>query len=134
MKKFLFILILTLPVVNLLAQNSLKKVNNSSEPTYDIAPGKRLPAKFEVIDYSYKLEGIQQIDSVKKEFRFYDNFDEKAVVDMKDVNSDEYEYYQRLKIYYDGLSNRVKTIFTFNEIWHVFVFDPELKSKLKTID
>lgn len=43
-------------------------------------------------------------------------------------------YYQEAKIYFDALSPKVKTLFTPEELWHIYYFDAVLKEKLKTIN
>lgn len=101
----------------------------------NLPPGTILQPKLDVaIDYSYKLGTISDnvSDAVSAQNFLYD-FTDADLAEMKANDFMKYEYYMKANEYYNSLSNKVKSIFTIQELWYVYIFDADLSDKLITI-
>jgi hypothetical protein len=115
-----------------LCQNKINTTDNDLH--YDLPPGNMVPSKMKIIDYSYKLEGIHEIQPQRKKFNLNDYLLKEEQAALLDENHLHHEYMVRLEKYYNDLSSRIKTAFTFEEIWHIFAYDKNMKETLLTID
>ena len=61
------------------------------------------------------------------------NIPENELDEFKSIDPEYYNYYMKGISFFDSLSNKVKEIYTINELWYIYVFDQELKSKLLTV-
>lgn len=106
---------------------------NSSESDFDLPPGTKMMAKIQITDYSPKLEDIHTLQVIKSNYNMAEHLSIEDLAALQDENHPHYNYMNRLEAYYDDLSPRVKTAFTFQEIWNIFAFDKKLKETLLTI-
>lgn len=111
---------------------SQKKLNEPLKT--NLPPDCVLPYKFEVTDYSYKLDNMNSSDSeiaIKKDFLegiIGIDFNE-----MKSNSPKKYEYYVNAQTFYNKLARTVKTTFSIQELWYVYMYDVELTNKLLII-
>lgn len=111
-----------------LAISSLGYAQNSA---YNLPPGYYLKPNYQVIDLSYKLNGIQ----LEKEY----SADKLRV--LKDISEDqlsetsaEYQaYYAEGKAFINSLSSNVKNIYTEIELWYIYAFDKGLRITLESM-
>ena len=92
--------------------------------------GKKSVGKYKYIDYEYKLK-----ENNKKpiEKRWINKYSDKEFKDLKNTNQELYNYYYNANRYFERLSNRVKSTYTLQELWYIYMFDQGLKNKLSTI-
>ena len=113
---------------------SLVTFSQDSLTKFNLPPGCVLKQKTQLFDLSYKLEGKAPSH----------NFSELDLLVVKDIPSNEldsfknidpeyYNYYMKGISFFDSLSNKVKQMYTINELWYIYVFDQELKNKLLTV-
>jgi hypothetical protein len=85
-------------------------------------------------DLSYKLNDTPNYDQVKKvDADFLYGISDYQLEEMKSKDMKSYEFYTKAKIYYKTLSDKVKAIYTANEIWDIYIHDQGLKSRLQTV-
>lgn len=115
-------------------QNFEKKENNLTE-NYNIPPGVVFSMKFDTaLDLSYKLNGNANLKSYNdSEIRVGKILSPEQLESLKGIDIANYEYYSSANLYFDTLSEKVKELYTKNELWYIYVFDQNLKNKLTTI-
>jgi Glu-tRNA(Gln) amidotransferase subunit E-like FAD-binding protein len=112
-------------------------LNSSSGSTsqYNLPPGAVLYPKTDPsIDYSEKLYGesnYKQIVIVNQQFKSVMTPENYADMQANDLAS--YNYYKEAEAYFDQLSDKVKALFTANEIWYIYYFDTNLKNQLLSV-
>jgi hypothetical protein len=122
MKKF--ILFVTIFVANFLF----------SQEKYNLPPGSVLKSKSSVEDtYSYKLNFLNDASVVDKNQNFLESISKDELEEMKILSPNKYAYYIEAKEFYTNLSPKVKNTFSVKELWEIYVFDQEFKSKLQNI-
>jgi hypothetical protein len=133
MKVFLkFICVLfALQVQISFSQELTQKKNNQ----FNLPPGFTLyPKTDSTIDYSEKLfnePNYKQIGVVNRQFKSV--MTEENYVDMQLNDMDSYNYYKEAEVYFDRLSDKVKAIYTADEIWYIYYFDTNLKNQLLSV-
>ena len=109
---------------------------SSKAQQYNIPPGNVLPMKVDTrADYWHKLDLIPE---GKNKNAKYDDFLKELSKDdlseMKANNKPVYDYYMEAKTFHNNLSDRVKVTFTWDELWEIYMFNPELKNELISIE
>jgi hypothetical protein len=103
--------------------------------SYNLPPNAKLYNKTNVNkDYSHKLYDNPNYDQVKKvesDFKFF--LTDENYADMQANDQISFRYYKEAEAYFDGLSHKVKALYTAEEIWHIYYFDQKLKNHLTTI-
>ncbi len=109
-----------------------QKNNFNSEKDFNLPPGAKLSKTFEgVKNYSYKLNASYN-EPINKDYLF--KFTQQEFETLKHKNRAQYDYYVKAESYFKRLSNRVKKTFTVQELWYIYMYDKELKTKLETIN
>jgi hypothetical protein len=128
MKQFLLIFLMASGFA-CFSQNTvddLKKIN--------LPPGTILSPKFEFIDYSYKLNYISSNTSGNGGNKnFLQEFSEVDLTEIKDNTPEKYQYYLKAQDFYNDLANNVKSLYTIEELWYIYMYDVELTNKLRAI-
>jgi hypothetical protein len=105
-----------------------------NEQLFNLPPGAVLHPKANTsIDYSHKLEQLNNIDAQYTEENFLKEFTEEQLVDFAEKRKDAYQYYMEANKFYVQLSSKVKALYTTEELWYIYIFDKELTEKIKTI-
>jgi hypothetical protein len=91
---------------------------------------KKSIGKYKYIDYEYKLKENNK-EPIEK--RWINKYSDKEFKDLKNTNQELYNYYYNANRYFERLSNRVKSTYTLEELWYIYMFDQGLKNKLSTI-
>jgi hypothetical protein len=127
---FIFFFIFNTTFVVFSQQKSNDNIGKSNLP-----PGASLPLKFEFIDYSYKLSEINSTSNttIKEYSDFLQDFTEADLLEMKQLDQLKYNYYMKANEFYKNLSIKVKSLFTHNELWFVYMHDVDLTNKLSQI-
>jgi hypothetical protein len=122
-------------VVNPSTTSELPSATSTNSTQYNLPPGAVMyPKTNPSADYSEKLYGqpnYKQIIVVNQEFKSV--MTEENYADMLKNDMDSYNYYKTAEQYFDALSDKVKALFTANEIWHIYYFDATLKNQLLTV-
>ncbi|MCE3279506.1 MAG: Protein of unknown function precursor [Bacteroidetes bacterium] len=106
----------------------------SQEKTVNLPPGAVINIKSYVsIDYSYKLVEIPSSEPLNYIQGDFLKEISKDLADMKVNAPESYKYYTIAQAYYNGLSNKVKTTFTIDELWYIYYYDQKLKNQLQDI-
>lgn len=114
------------------AQNQDGKRNTSIE--YNLPPGAVLKNKFTPIDLSYKLENKAADGKyVESDLDVLKKLSKEELNTLKETDVEYYNYYVKGLSFFDGLSDKVKTIYSEKELWYIYVFDQKLKNKLTII-
>ncbi len=102
---------------------------------YNIPPGVVFSMKFDTtLDLSYKLHGTaKSISYNDSELRVGKILTSEQLDSLKGIDIVNYEYYTSANLYFDKLSEKVKKLYTKNELWYIYVFDQNLKNNLLTI-
>jgi hypothetical protein len=114
-------------------------MNNFSNAQEDLRAGVNLPPGVFVkeipkIDFSNKLINLLEVpDNIFIDNGFLKNHPEEDLLEMNKKDMKSYEYYREATIFYNKLSNKVKATFSGPELWDIYYYDQELKSKLLTI-
>ncbi len=122
---FCFILVL-LSITSNYAQNI-------SELDYNLPPNVVLPKKgVEQIDLSFKLNSV---DYQKNELadNFLRKFSAEEIQQMELEKGKDYYYYNSANKYFMSLSEKVRRIYSYEELWYIYMFDQSLKMKLTAL-
>lgn len=119
MKKFIFISVLFITTLCFGQQ-------------FNLPPGSIVKGDVKIIDYSYKLENIEKYENFAFKTDYLYEFSSEELQQMKNQSPAVYGYYMAAVRYFGTLSDRVKKIFTIEELWHIYKFDQALKEKLLT--
>ncbi|MFY8067127.1 MAG: hypothetical protein RSE15_12060 [Flavobacterium sp.] len=120
---FVFILINTLLV------QAQQPANNN----YNLPPGVVLNKKgVEKKDLSYKLN-LENFNNNPLADNFLRKFSTDEIIQMENDKGEDYFYYKNANEYFMSLSNKVRKIFTHDELWYIYMFDQSLKHKLTNI-
>ena len=105
-----------------------------SEKNYNLPPGYVLSSKRTILDLSFKIDKTKpMLNYDSKDLKVLKNLSSEQVEEYKDKLGDYYDYYKEGIAYINTLSNKVKYIYTIEEIWYIYIFDQKLKDKLLTI-
>lgn len=109
--------------------------SQESDSRFNLPPGYLLHPKKKVIDLSYKLDLNQYVNHnhSESELKFLKNISETDLILMKTSNPEYYNYIQNGTNYISSLSNKVKEIYTKDELWYIYAFDQKLKKRLTTL-
>jgi len=107
---------------------------NSDVGNYNLPPGYVLSSKRTILDLSFKIDKTKPaLNYDSKDLKVLKNLSSEQVEEYKDKLGDYYDYYKEGITYINTLSNKVKDIYTIEEIWYIYIFDQKLKDKLLTI-
>jgi hypothetical protein len=87
--------------------------------------------KYKYIDYSFKLNQAKGNEPIEK--RWIYKFSDSDFKKLKNSNQKLYDYYSTASNYFQNLSDKVKSIYTLEELWYIYMYDQPLKNKLATI-
>jgi len=122
---FVFVLIL---LASVLAQ-AQKAVDNN----YNLPPGVVLQKKgVEKKDLSYKLN-LENYSTNQLADNFLRKFTKEELMQMENDKGEDYFYYKKANDYFMSLSDKVRKIYTYDELWSIYMFDQDLKQKLTNI-
>jgi hypothetical protein len=119
--------------VLILLASMLCQAQNSTAHDFNLPPGVVLQKKgVEVKDLSYKLttDGYQNNQLAQN---FLKKFSEQELNQMEKNKGEDYLYYKIANEYFLSLSDKVRKIYTYDELWYIYMFDKQLKEKLTTI-
>lgn len=106
----------------------------SQDQQYNLPPGSIVRKKgFEQVDYSWKLKNISQDKAYFKDSNYLSQFTLEDLKVMEKNSIEKFNYYKTADNYFKALSPKVKSLFTVNELWYIYMFDETLKEKIKTI-
>ena len=88
-------------------------------------------SKYKYIDYNYKLNQASGNEPIDK--NWIRKFNTTELNQLKFSNRKLYDYYTTAEAYFQSLSNRVKSIYTLEELWYIYMYDQPLKNKLTTL-
>lgn len=102
---------------------------------YNIPPGVVFSMKFDTtLDLSFKLNGIAKpISYNDSDLRVGKVLSPEQLESLKEIDIANYQYYTTANLFFDKLSEKVKDLYTKNELWYIYVFDQNLKNLLLTI-
>lgn len=101
---------------------------------YNLPPGCVLKQKVKFYDLSYKLEDKVSVQNFSQsDLKIIKDIPSSELDNFKNIDQEYYIYYIKGLSFFDSLSNKVKGIYTINELWYIYVFDKDLKNKLITI-
>lgn len=100
---------------------------------YNLPPGAVLNQKPNIIDLSYKLDGLRsKVSYSDSDLKVIKDFSKQELESLKTASPEYYTYYNAGLSFMNGLSARIKSIYTINELWYIFAFDQKLKTRLST--
>jgi hypothetical protein len=112
---------------------SFGQTNQKNIKNYNLPPGVVLHMKgIEEKDFSFKLNTL---DFEKNELAdsFLRKFSPEEINQMETEKGEDYYYYKTANEYFLSLSNKVRKIYSYDELWYIYMFDQNLKNKLTTI-
>lgn len=114
---------------------NLERNQINSTKNYNIPPGVVFSNKFNTnLDLSYKLNGTPNLQSYHDDdLRVGKRLTQEQLDSLKEKDVANYNYYTTANLYFQGLSKKIKEIYTDNELWYIYVFDQKLKNNLLTI-
>ena len=122
---FVFVLILLASV--------LAQAQKNVDVNYNLPPGVVLQKKgVEKKDLSYKLN-LENFNNNPLADNFLRKFSADEIIQMENDKGEDYFYYKKANEYFMSLSNKVRKIFTYDELWYIYMFDQSLKNKLTNI-
>ena len=106
-----------------------------SQNRHNIPPNFKISPKTNTEkNYSFKLHNQPDYGTVAStDAQFLKDLTPVNMEDMKINAPESYKYYSEALVYYKQLSQRAKALFTGDEIWFIYMFDQNLKDKLKNI-
>lgn len=113
-------------------QTDQKSINNSTN-NYNLPPGVVLQMKgIKEKDLSYKLNSVDYQNN-ELAVNFLRKFSLEEINQMEIEKGKDYYYYKVANEYFLSLSDRVRKIYSYDELWYIYMFDQNLKNKLTTI-
>lgn len=98
---------------------------------YNLPPGFYLKPNHHVIDFSYKLQGIQlEKEYSAEKIRVLKNISEE---ELQNTSPEYQQYVAAGREFIANLSSNVKSIFTEAELWYIYAFDESLRTRIKTL-
>lgn len=126
MKNFFSFIIVLLTI-------QLAQAQKRIDGDFNLPPGVVLSKKgVELNDLSYKLSDENYINNPVSN-NFLRKFSDEELSEMELKKGDDYYYYKIANEYFISLSDKVKKIYTYEELWYIYMFDQNLKRKLTTI-
>jgi hypothetical protein len=119
--------------VLILLASVLAQAQKSLDINYNLPPGVVLQKKgVEKKDLSYKLN-LENFNNNPLADNFLRKFSADEIIQMENDKGEDYFYYKNANEYFMSLSNKVRKIFTYDELWYIYMFDQSLKNKLTNI-
>ena len=120
---------------SLYSQNIENKVIKETQKEYNLPPGVVFGKKFnKEHDLSFKIDNSKKaVHYEDSDLRIAKQITKENLESFKEIDVANYNYYSTAFIYFDSLSEKVRNIYTKNELWYIYVFDQELKTKIQTI-
>lgn len=114
----------------LLGQNE----NSKMYAEFNLPPGAVLNQKPVIIDLSYKLDHKSSAVSYQdSDLKVLKDFSAQDLEFLKTTSPAYYKYYNEGLSFINGLSPKIKSTYTSNELWYIFAFDQKLKNRISTI-
>ena len=111
----------------------LVQAQKASTNNFNLPPGVVLSKKgVELKDLSYKLND-DNFKNNEVSNNFLRKFSNEEWSEIETRKGDDYYYYKIANEYFISLSDKVKKIYTYEELWYIYMFDQNLKRKLTTI-
>lgn len=127
MKKIFSLVLILLAFMSSFSQNS-------DIGKYNLPPGFVLNPKRTILDLSFKIDKAKPyVNYSNKDLKVLKNLSSEEVELYKESLGDYYRYYKEGITYISSLSNKVKSIYTIDEIWYIYIFDQKLKKELVKI-
>lgn len=106
--------------------------SNSNIEQFNLPPKTVFQEKsFQKIDYSEKL--FSNAFNKDKASNFLKKFTKEEWEYLEKLKDEEYYYYYHANQYFNSLSDKVKFIYTVDELWYIYMFDKKLTEKLLSI-
>lgn len=136
MKKLIIVTVFKMLCVlfcsNSYGQNKEKNTINSSSD-YNLPPGVVFGMKgVEKKDLSFKLNSIN-FEKNELADNFLRKFSSDEINQMSFEKGKDYYYYKEANDYFLSLSEKVRKIYNYEELWFIYMFDQNLKNKLIVI-
>lgn len=112
---------------------SFGQTNQKNIKNYNLPPGVVLHMKgIEEKDLSFKLNtvGYEKNDLADN---FLRKFSSEEINQMETEKSKDYYYYKTANEYFLSLSEKIRKIYSYDELWYIYMFDQNLKNKLTSI-
>jgi hypothetical protein len=77
------------------------------------------------------VPNYSQIEDVNREL--FKDLSLNNLNEMKEINSESYNYYLKAANYFQNISEKVKALYSAEELWYIYQFDATLTETLKTI-
>ena len=120
--------------VLVLLASSLVNAQNSIENNYNLPPGVVLQKKgVKQNDLSYKLNIVNYQNNQLAD-NFLRKFTSEEIIEMENNKGEDYFYYKKENEYFLSLSDKDRKIYTYDELWFIYMFDQDLKQKLTKIN
>lgn len=126
MKNILTFLLILLSFQLIQAQKA--NVNSFNLPPWVVLSKKGV----EVNDLSYKLNDDNYMNN-EIATNFLRKFTESELKDMENSKGEDFFYYKSANEYFNSLSEKIRKIYSYDELWYIYMFDQNLKQKLTTI-
>lgn len=96
---------------------------------YNLPPGYRLNPKQEIHDLSQKLDG-NFLEIKEPELKVLQQITKE---ELKDTSPEYQQYIKVGEALINSLSDKVKKIYTEDELWYIYAFDKELINRLQKL-
>lgn len=104
---------------------------NGQNTDYNLPPGYRLIPGKTIMDLSFRLDREKLEKEISpNELKFLKEIDDSEL----HLTSPEYQQYiQDGRAFINSLSDKIKSIYTVDELWYIYAFDQKLKEKIVRI-
>jgi hypothetical protein len=133
MKKLTFLFAMTIFFSGFFAQT--KSSQALRDLGYNTPPGVVFGKIDPSFSYADKLNYVSsQVPADYQEPKFMGTMTLEEYLNDQTISQENRAYYQQAKVYFDSLSPKIKTLFSVEELWHIYYFDAVLKENLKSIN
>lgn len=103
----------------------------SQSSEFNLPPGYYLKSNYQVIDLSFKLDGIQ----LDKEYspNKLNVLKDLSPEELRQTSAEYQAYVEAGQNYMNSLSTYIKSIYTETELWYIYAFDEVLKVRIKSL-
>ncbi|MGB6084718.1 hypothetical protein [Moheibacter sp.] len=102
----------------------------SQQKSYNLPPGYYLDTQKHIFDLSHKLEGNYDYEVSVDKLKF---LKEVSSEELNQTSPEYQQYIKEMNEFVNGLSRKIRDIYSLPELWYVYAFDQELKQRLQTI-
>jgi hypothetical protein len=110
---------------------AISTMGYAQQSDFNLPPGFYLKPNYQVIDLSYKLDGVR----LDKEYSMEKLSVLKNITDAElNQTSAEYQHYvTQGRAFINSLSSYIKSLYSETELWYIYAFDSGLKSRIQTL-